>query len=97
MSKTKAEKDHLSRIADMGCVICRAPCEIHHIRRGMGMGQRNSDFNAIGLCPAHHRTGGHGIAFHAGRKAFEAKYGTELELLAKTMGQLRQETELCAS
>ena len=83
---TKSEKEHLSKVASIGCIICRMPAEIHHIRSGMGLGQRNSNFNAIPLCANHHRNGGYGIAFHAGRKAFEQKFGTELELLEKVKG-----------
>ena len=44
------------------------------------MGQRNNNYNVIGLCPPHHQTGGHGVAFHAGKEAFEENFGTELEL-----------------
>lgn len=81
---TKAEKEHLNRVAELGCIIDRMPAEIHHIRSGMGMAQRNSNFNVIPLCPNHHRNGGYGVAIHAGIKAFEAKFGTESELLEKT-------------
>ena len=88
MSRSKAEKDHLSRIADMGCVICGGFAEIHHIRHGQGMGQRSSDFDAIGLCHAHHRTGGYGVALHMGQEAFERNFGTEVELLATVRNEL---------
>jgi len=86
---TKAEKAHLNALADLGCIVCRnmgygfTTPEIHHIRTGVGMGQRNSHKNAIPLCHAHHRTGGHGVAYHAGRIAFEANYGREVDLLAQ--------------
>lgn len=88
-SKTKAEKLHLQKVADIGCIVCRncgrfgVPAEVHHIRNGAGIGQRNSHFETIPLCPAHHRTGGVGIAFHAAPRTFEAAYGTERELLAQ--------------
>lgn len=85
---TKAEKQHLSMVAELGCIICSMPAEIHHIRAGMGLAMRNSHFNVIPLCPTHHRNGGYGIAFHAGKKAFEAKYGTEEELLKQTNGKI---------
>lgn len=84
---TKAERQFLNRIASAGCILCRylqlgdTPAEIHHLRSGMGAGQRNSNSMVIGLCPEHHRgsTGYHGL----GRRAFERRYGiTELELLA---------------
>lgn len=47
------------------------------------MGQRSPDSRAIPLCHFHHRTGGHGLAIHAGQKTWEAKFGTEKELLVK--------------
>lgn len=77
------ERQHLGKVAAIGCIICRMPAEIHHVRTGMGMGQRNTNFNVIPLCHKHHRTGGHGVALHAGKKTFEAKFGTEKELLEK--------------
>jgi Recombination enhancement, RecA-dependent nuclease len=80
---TKAEKQHLDLIASLGCMVCRQPAQIHHIRSGMGMGQKSGHFRAIPLCPKHHLTGGHGVAFHAGKKAWQEKFGTEEELLDK--------------
>jgi len=79
-----------SDVADVGCIVCKihldvgSPAEVHHLRMGVGMGQRSSASRAIPLCPPHHRIGGYGVAFHAGKKAFEAKYGTEEWLLDKT-------------
>jgi hypothetical protein len=50
----KKEAQYLSKVADIGCIICyRAgysgtPAEIHHIRGlGLGMGVRNSHYNVI--------------------------------------------------
>lgn len=83
----KADRDHLSRLARLGCIVCKnlgygySECEIHHLRKGMGMGMRSKHDNAIGLCAAHHRTGGYGVAIHAGQKEWERLYGTETELL----------------
>lgn len=78
---TKAEKQHLAKVAELGCIICKSPAEIHHLRMGMGMGQRNDYKHAIGLCHVHHRTGGYGIAIHAGQKEFEKNFGSEEALL----------------
>ena len=84
---TKDEKAHLSRVSGLGCIACRklgyygSPAEIHHLREGQGVGMRASHYDAIPLCHIHHRTGGHGVAIHAGKKAFEAQFGTERELL----------------
>lgn len=83
---TKEQKKHYSKIADLGCSLCRfvlgypgTLCEIHHIRRA---GKR-SNAPVIGLCPEHHRgnTGVHGM----GRKAWERQFNiTEEILLEKT-------------
>ena len=53
----KAEKEHLSRVANVGCIVCRmqgneeSPAEIHHIRHGQGISQRASNYEVIPLCP----------------------------------------------
>ena len=85
---TKEEKRHLSRVAELGCMVClrlygpheAGPVEIHHPRRGTGMAQRASNYDAIGLCIEHHRgrTGVHGL----GTKGFAKHYGfDEADLL----------------
>jgi hypothetical protein len=56
------------------------PAEIHHPRRGTGLGQRASHYDAVPLCPEHHRgnTGIHGL----GTKGFPKKWGfNESDLL----------------
>ncbi|MFD1121848.1 Ref family recombination enhancement nuclease [Methylophilus flavus] len=93
---TKAEKNHLNRVAGLGCIVClnlgypNCPAEIHHLRYGVGAGQRSNHYNVIPLCPDHHRNGGHGVAFHAGKLAFEAKFGTERELWFQVNGLLKE-------
>lgn len=79
------EKAHMARVARLPCVVCRAyPVQLHHVRKGVGLGQRSSGFRVIPLCPTHHQTGGHGRALHAGQRTFEQNYGTEEELLERT-------------
>jgi len=80
---TKAERDHMGRVVEMGCFICRMPCEYHHILTGAGMGQRASHYDGFGLCPNHHRLGGYGVAIHAGIKEWEKNFGSELDMLEK--------------
>ena len=90
---TKAERDHMGAVAALGCVVCRnlgfgeTPAEVHHIGNGT-LGKKASNYETIPLCDAHHRNGGHGVAVHAGRKTFEARYGTERELLEQTRREL---------
>jgi hypothetical protein len=96
--KTKKEKNHLSRVAQTGCAVCfrlhgphePGPVELHHPRRGTGMGQRASHEDVIGLCIEHHRgnLGVHGL----GTKGFTKHYGfTEEDLLHDVNKRLQKE------
>jgi hypothetical protein len=82
----KEEREHLNSVAELCCIVCRnlgyedSPAEIHHINAG-GMGMRSSNFEVLPLCHVHHRTGGYGVAVHAGKAEFEKRYGSERELL----------------
>lgn len=82
----KADREYLDRVASLGCIVCRneglgaTPANIHHLRTGQGL-KRATHREVIPLCPQHHQHGGHGVAFHAGAKTWQAKYGTEAELL----------------
>ena len=84
---TVAEREYMGHAARLNCAArgCMDyPVELHHPRHGAGMGRRASHFDVIPLCPAHHRTGGFGVAIHAGQKTWEAKFGTEAELTKNT-------------
>lgn len=83
-------KQYKDKVASLGCLICRRPPELHHPRFVAGAGQRASDWLVIPLCSEHHRTGGHGVALHAGQKTFERIYGTEADLLAQTIREVMQ-------
>jgi len=86
---SKKEKQYLGRVAEIGCIVCRyeglgrTPAEIHHIRSGQGVAMRASHYDVLPLCPHHHRSGGHGEAFHAGKEVWESKFGTEVDLLKR--------------
>lgn len=80
---TAADKRYWSKLSEYGCLICRQPAEIHHITTGVGMGQKAAHRDVIPLCHAHHRTGGSGVAIHAGKRTWETIYGSEVELLAE--------------
>ncbi len=60
-SKTKAEQQWLSDVAELGCICCRnmgygaSRAELHHVRNGQGMGQRADHYSVLPLCPQHHR------------------------------------------
>jgi len=83
---TVAEKKYMSKVAGIGCILCKrigyegTPAELHHPRRGTGMGQRASHYDVLPLCPEHHRgkTGIHGL----GTKGFPKHWGfDEADLL----------------
>ena len=90
----KAEKDYLNRVAGLGCIVCRnlghgeTPAHVHHVRTGIGMSQRASNYETIPLCPQHHQHGGIGVAIHADQKTWESNFGTELELLEQVKMEL---------
>ena len=95
---TKAEKDHYSKLARLGCILCRqlsvreiddSPVEIHHIRR---FGGKRSLAPAIGLCDHHHRLGDNAV-HQLGKKAF-ARYWSysEEDLLEKTNDLLQEKS-----
>ena len=87
---TKKEKDYMASAVELGCILdfCRMPAEIHHPRYLAGAGQRAPHIQGIPICPKHHRTGGYGVAIHAGQATWEAKFGTEAELLKLTYKKL---------
>lgn len=75
---TKAERNHLDRIAALGCCICRAPASIHHIRE---FGEKRKHDKVIPLCHYHHQ-GAEGI-HHLGKKEWRRRYGHELDYLRR--------------
>ena len=79
---TASDLRHFNAVASLGCIICQKPAEIHHINSG-GMGMKSGNREVIPLCHEHHRTGGHGVAVHAGKRTWEANFGTERELLER--------------
>lgn len=83
------------RLQAIGCIACRkegyegVPSDLHHPTSG---GRRLDDALVIPLCSGHHRAVGNwiGPSLAHGRKPFEARYGTEQELLEETERLLRE-------
>lgn len=87
---TKAERAWMDAISALGCIAClidgreRVPGAVHHILRG---GHRIGHLHTICLCdPGHHQNGQPMglISRHPWKAQFEARYGTEVELLELT-------------
>jgi hypothetical protein len=90
----KSQKAFQDRVRRLGCIVCLgqgvdSPAEIHHILSGS---RRIGEDSVLGLCQIHHRgqvNTAEAVSRHPWRREFEARYGTEAELLEKTR-------ELCA-
>ena len=83
---TKREKEHMSRVASLGCWICRSPASLHHIRpKGTGIGRRSSHFEVIPLCYEHHQGQ---FSIHNSKRKFESIYGKEKEILEQVLEQV---------
>ena len=90
----KDQKRFQDAIRALGCIVCLGQgvdsgCEIHHILSGS---RRIGEDSVLGLCQIHHRgqiNTPEAVSRHPWRREFEARYGTEAELLEKTR-------ELCA-
>ena len=94
-SKTpnRIEREWMDAVAQAGCVACAIDgnwrqAAVHHIVSG---GRRMGHLFTIGLCdPGHHQNGQQMglISVHPWKARFVAKYGTELELLARQKVEL---------
>ena len=85
---------YLDAVAELGCCVCGQPAQIHHARAGSmryvesaGTGLRTGDDCAIPLCLNHH-TGSEGI-HTIGVQTFEARYGTQADMLTTVAMLLR--------
>lgn len=81
---TKAEREHMGRVASLPCACCGTydGSQVHHIREGQGMAQRASNFLVVPLCPECH-TGTYGV--HGDKSRMRARKHTELGWLADTI------------
>jgi hypothetical protein len=83
---SKKEKKWMDMVAELPCACCgEHGVHLHHIREGLGMAQRASNFLVIPLCPPCH-TGPSGV--HGDRSMMRIKKLTELDMLASTIEAL---------
>lgn len=76
-----AGKRHMSKVAQLGCLVCDAPANVHHIRTE----RIKSDFLVVPLCREHHQGD---FSIHGSKEQFTNIYGSELHLLAQTIERL---------
>ena len=83
------EQFWLDITAQLPCACCgQKPVQLHHLRNGVGMSQRNSHLMVIPLCPDCHQ-GDNGL--HGDRSRLRLYKRTETDMLADTIrGNLRQ-------
>ena len=82
-----AESKHLRSVKELDCIACgkHAPSDAHHIT---DCGRRISHYHTLPLCKGCHQTGN--ISVHGSKRTFEAKWGTQLQLLEKTKRLLNE-------
>lgn len=92
--KPKKNPAHMRRIRALPCIACRilnevqvSPTEAHHIRDGLGLGQKARDEETIPLCYYHHWNG---VGSILTRKQFREEVGDERELLRMTLEDLER-------
>lgn len=85
---TKADQTWHDRVASLGCIACRQDgllntwVSIHHCD---GRTKPGAHRKVLALCAPHHQTGGKDApAIHPWKARFEAKYGTQAQLMAET-------------
>ena len=77
----------MSKVASLGCLVCQRPANVHHIRPiGLGIGMRSGHYQTIPLCHDHHQGQ---FSIHNCKEQFEAMYGTEEELLHRTLKEIK--------
>ena len=57
--KLAKQPAHLNRVAGLGCLVCKGPASIHHVRTG---NQARDDRRVVPLCAGHHQN--YPDAFH---------------------------------
>ena len=78
---TAAERRHMGRVAELRCLICGSPANVHHIREE----RIKNHFLTIPLCREHHQGN---FSIHMNKRQFTNIYGSELDLLAQTIERL---------
>lgn len=96
---TKAEAAFQRYVRALGCIVCHiegkgeTPAEIHHMLSG---GRRMGEMYVLPLCYWHHRSGRDDAEVTSrdhNQRRFEARYGTEMELLSKVREMVRELSE----
>jgi len=86
------EQNHCKRVQALGCYVCGAESQLHHIRPiGTGIGRRSSHFEVIPLCYNHHLGS---FSIHNKKLLFEKRHGSEQQILSVITERLYGKKEL---
>jgi hypothetical protein len=85
-------KNNEAQILALGCWVCRrqgiySPALKHHVRR-LATSKKRKLSPIIPLCWQHHDGGVYGLAIHSGRQAWEANFGSEVEMVKEVQDYL---------
>lgn len=87
---TAAERRHMDRLAQMGCLICGGPAEIHHLTSDGMKRITRSNARTAPLCMWHHRLGEDAVE-RISQRAFNERF--DIDLLAWADEQWRISTD----
>lgn len=78
------KKEYMNAVAKLHCATClEKPVQLHHVREGVGLSQKNGDFLVIPLCPDCH-TGPQGV--HGDKTMMKVMKTDEMKILNETIG-----------
>jgi hypothetical protein len=83
--KTIRDKEYISWIKELPCLICYSPSEPHHLalKGQKGMGVKVSDRNCVPFCNNHHRM------FHQiGRDTFAKQFNLDYEYIIERLNKI---------
>ena len=95
---SKKERDHMDRVASLGCIACKnlgfghSKPLIHHIRTLNGQRITRNHLLVLPLCFSHHSADSEN-GFHHGSRTWQTIHGTEAQLLEEVKALLELYTE----
>lgn len=77
---TAEEALHLKTVRGLGCLICGAPANAHHVMHAPGKEKRRDHRFVVPLCPVHHQGDRKDGSVHGlgSEEAFKAHWGVDL-------------------
>lgn len=83
----KAEREHMARVAFMGCLVCHKPATVHHVTSDGYKRITRSNWLVVPLCPVHHQIqwGPRESVEALGHAGFKDMYGIDLLAVAQRL------------